>query len=272
MLRNKPAGRRAVITRLLPQSRYGEVVERLAAAVHRGEKAYWICPLIDIDDELLERSAVSGGVDAEQDMAVAAARFKEFSVRFRGCVGLVHGRMNSHDRQLQMQKFLSGEIKVLVATTVVEVGVDIPDATIIVIEQAQRFGLSTLHQLRGRVGRSDRDSYCLLLYDDSAASVSSHDPVSSAFQRLSILKESDNGFDIAEADLRQRGRGDLIGVRQTGANHYMFNTSPPQLEALELARSQAQNDTKQALNPALDVSRSNLLRLFGLSIAPHPIS
>ncbi len=197
LLKEKPLYRKPIITRLIPRTRYEEVVVRLKAALDRGEKAYWICPLVeDTKPEL-----------GDEDVAAATSRHTEFTARFGKVVGLVHGRMKAEERNAEMQRFTAGETKLLVATTVVEVGVDVKDATIIVIEQAERFGLSQLHQLRGRVGRNDKESACVMLYSEELAGVN---------ERLSILRETEDGFRIAEKDLELRGGGELLGVRQSG--------------------------------------------------------
>jgi ATP-dependent DNA helicase RecG len=212
-LTEKPAGRKPIATRLIPLSRYEEVMERLAAALARGEKIYWICPLIEDNSEQ----------EAEEDVAAAESRRTEFAARFGAVVGMVHGRMKADSRDEEMQRFASGQTRLLVATTVVEVGVDVRDATIIVIEKAERFGLSQLHQLRGRVGRGDQPSSCVLLYTERkpslAATGEETDAVSS---RLTILRETEDGFKIAEADLAIRGEGDLLGTRQSGVPRSVF--------------------------------------------------
>ncbi len=175
LLKEKPAGRKPITTRAIPAARYDTVVERLKAALERGEKAYWICPLIESGD------------DSDKDLAAAKHRFTEFKARFGPIVGLIHGRMKKEDRDAEMQKFVSGKTKLLVATTVIEVGVDVRDATIMVIEQAERFGLSQLHQLRGRVGRGDRPSACALLYNEYAVMPPLHALRFSA-KRKTVLK------------------------------------------------------------------------------------
>src|SRR5205807_2444660 len=151
------------------------------------------------------------------DIAAAETRFTEFKARFGNAVGLVHGRMKNDAREKAMQDFSSGKTKLLVATTVVEVGVDVRDATIMVIEKAERFGLSQLHQLRGRIGRGDQQSACVLLYSDAVRQkiyADGQEVPNPAVARLSILRDTEDGFAIAEADLSIRGGGDLLGSRQ----------------------------------------------------------
>jgi ATP-dependent DNA helicase RecG len=190
----KPAGRRPVVTRTLPLARLDEVIEAVRRALDRGAKIYWICPLVE------ESEAV--------DLAAANERHQELKALFGERVGLVHGRMKGAERDRVMEAFASGAVDLLVATTVVEVGVDVPDATVMVIEHAERFGLSQLHQLRGRIGRGDKPSACLLLYATPLNET--------AKARLSILRETEDGFRIAEEDMRLRGAGEVLGTRQSG--------------------------------------------------------
>ena len=223
LLKEKPAQRQAITTRVIPLSRYGEIMERLKVALTRGEKAYWICPLIE------DTSNHSLDITPEKDIAAAKSRYTEFKARFGDVVGIVHGQMKGEERDEIMHDFASGKTRLLVATTVVEVGVDVRDATIIVIEKAERFGLSQLHQLRGRVGRGDKASACVLLCSDSAGEVSR--------SRLSILRETEDGFRIAEADLAIRGGGDLLGTRQSGLPRFIFTDLLEHQELLEQARA-----------------------------------
>lgn len=193
-LRQKPPGRQPVDTRAVSLDRLDEVVHGLGRALRAGAQVYWICPLV-------EESDVS-------DLAAATERAETLQQFFGDKVGLVHGRMSGSEKDKVMARFQSGELRVLVATTVVEVGVNVPNATLMVIEHAERFGLAQLHQLRGRVGRGSKASTCLLLY---------RGPLSeTAKARLAILRESEDGFAIAEEDLRLRGEGDVLGTRQSG--------------------------------------------------------
>jgi len=194
----KPPGRTPVATRAAPMPRIGEVVERLRAAVAGGAQAFWICPLIT-DSEIL-------------DVAAAEARTAALKAVFGPRVGLIHGRLPPAEKDGVMSDFAEGRLAVLVATTVVEVGVDVPAATIMIIEQAERFGLAQLHQLRGRVGRGSAESSCVLLYDPPLSDI--------ATQRLDILRRTDDGFVIAEKDLELRGGGDPLGLRQSGFPDY----------------------------------------------------
>jgi len=199
-LTDKPAGRQPVDTRAVPISQIDTVMDRLGAAVARGEKAYWVCPLVE------ENAAL--------DVEAATSRHRVLTERLGPVVGLVHGRTPTAERERVMAAFRDGALAVLTATTVVEVGVDVPDATIMVIEHAERFGLSQLHQLRGRVGRGARPSHCLLLYKGPLGAV--------ARRRLETMRETNDGFRIAEDDLKLRGEGELLGTRQSGAPAFRF--------------------------------------------------
>ncbi len=193
-LLEKPPGRRPVDTRVLPIDRLESVIDRLRGAIAGGARVYWVCPLLE-DCETL-------------DFAAATARHAALEVWFGDRVGLLHGRMKGPQKDAVMGRFVDGDIDILVATTVIEVGVDVAEATVMVIEHAERFGLAQLHQLRGRVGRGAADSFCLLLYGS---------PLTDAARaRLTVMRETDDGFRIAEEDLRLRGAGELLGTRQSG--------------------------------------------------------
>ena len=199
-LDEKPPGRKPVATTAAPTTRLPEIVARLKLAVAGGAQAFWICPLV-------EESEVS-------DSTAAVSRAEELRAVLGPVVGLAHGRLPGPEKDAVMAAFADGALKVLVATTVVEVGVNVPNATIMVIEHAERFGLAQLHQLRGRVGRGEAASACLLLYDP---------PLSAAGQaRLEILRDTEDGFAIAERDLELRGGGDLMGLKQSGLPAYRF--------------------------------------------------
>ncbi len=196
----KPPGRTPVATRAAPMTRVGEVEARLRDAVASGAQAFWICPLVS-ESELI-------------DLKAAEVRARELRERIGPSVGLVHGKMSGPEKDAVMADFADGRISVLVATTVVEVGVNVPNATIMVIEQAERFGLAQLHQLRGRVGRGHRESACVLLYDPPLSE--------NAQKRLDILRKTDDGFVLAETDLELRGGGDSLGLKQSGFPDYVF--------------------------------------------------
>ena len=194
----KPPGRTPVATRASPMSRVGEIVERLRTAIAGGAQAFWICPLVSESETA--------------DLAAAEARAAALRQVFGARVGLVHGKLPGPEKDRVMSEFAEGRLAVLVATTVVEVGVDVPAATIMVIEQAERFGLAQLHQLRGRVGRGKAESACVLLYDPPLSEI--------AKTRLDILRRTDDGFLIAEKDLELRGGGDPLGLKQSGFPAY----------------------------------------------------
>ncbi len=193
-LREKPPGRQPIDTRTIPLSRLEEVEEAVGRALKEGKRAYWVCPLVDESEKI--------------DLAAAQARFEDLRQKFGDKVDLVHGRMKGGDKDAAMARFAAGETQLLIATTVIEVGVDVPEATIMVIEHAERFGLAQLHQLRGRIGRGPGASTCLLLYRAPLGET--------AKARLAILRETEDGFRIAEEDLRLRGEGDVLGTRQSG--------------------------------------------------------
>ena len=197
-LDEKPAGRKPVATRAVPMPRLPEIVERLRVAVAGGAQAFWICPLVAESED--------------SDLAAAEARMASLVRVFGPKVGLVHGQLTPSAKDAVMTEFVEGRLGVLVATTVVEVGVNVPNATIMVIEQAERFGLAQLHQLRGRVGRGQRESSCVLLYDAPLGKT--------AEARIDILRRTDDGFLIAEKDLELRGGGDPLGLKQSGFPAY----------------------------------------------------
>jgi ATP-dependent DNA helicase RecG len=216
-LTTKPPGRRPVTTRAVPNERIEEVLEATERALKRGERIYWICPVVE-------------GSETDATMA-AVERHRLLVERFGDAVGLVHGRLASRDKNAVLGAFAQGHLALLVATTVVEVGVDVPDASIIVVEHAERFGLAQLHQLRGRVGRGERSSACLLLYEPPLSAV--------ARARLSILRDTEDGFRIAEEDLRLRGPGEVLGQRQSGQPRFRFVDLDRHAALLPLAQTEA---------------------------------
>jgi ATP-dependent DNA helicase RecG len=190
-----PPGRQPVLTSVLPESRRVELVERVAAHCAAGRQAYWVCPLID-ESEAVESSAASALVE-ELRAALPKAR-----------VGLIHGRMRGADKEATMRAFKAAELDLLVATTVIEVGVDVPNASLMIVENAERMGLAQLHQLRGRVGRGTAASHCVLLYKPPLSAL--------ARERLGVLRNTNDGFAVAQKDLELRGPGEVLGTRQTG--------------------------------------------------------
>ncbi len=216
-LRDKPPGRKPIETRVLPNDRLEDVVGHLQKAVDSGARAYWVCPLVEDSDVL--------------DVTAAEERFRHLSSSLKAKVGLVHGRMKDPEKDAVMADFQAGRLNVLVATTVIEVGVNVPEATIMIIEHAERFGLAQLHQLRGRVGRGDKSSSCLLLYQSPLGEV--------ATARLKIMRETEDGFLIAEEDLRLRGSGELLGTRQSGLPVFRLADLSVHGELLAAARDDA---------------------------------
>ena len=191
---DKPPGRQPVDTRVISMDRYAEVAQSLGNAIKDGARVYWVCPLVS-ESELI-------------DLAAAEDRAKALRAIYGDTVGIVHGQMKAAEKDAVMARFAAGEISILVATTVIEVGVNVPEATVMVIEHAERFGLAQLHQLRGRVGRGRDKSSCVLLYRGPLGETSK--------ARLTIMRETEDGFKIAEEDLRLRGAGEVLGTRQSG--------------------------------------------------------
>jgi len=237
-LPEKPPGRRPIRTVTLPDDRLDELVTRMEEAVAEGQKIYWICPLVEESEE-------AGLMSAEQ-------RFSSLKPLFRERIGLVHGRMSGRDKDEAMRAFKAGETRLLVGTTVIEVGVDVPDATIIVIEHAERFGLAQLHQLRGRVGRGEKPSSCVLLYKSPLGEI--------ARARLAVMRDTEDGFRIAEEDLRLRGEGELLGTRQSGTPGFRVARLEAHGDLLEAARDDAR--LVLAKDPELAGKRGEALRLL----------
>ena len=230
-LMEKPPGRTPVTTAVLPLARIGEVAARLKTAVESGTQAYWICPLV------AESEAI--------DLAAAVDRADDLRRLLGVEVGLAHGQMPGAEREAVMADFADGRLPVLVATTVVEVGVDVPNASIMVIEHADRFGLAQLHQLRGRVGRGSKASSCILLYGGQDGALGE-----TAKERLETLRRTEDGFVIAEEDFRLRGGGDPLGLKQSGFPAYRF-ADPIRHRSLMLA---AADDARLILNRDPDLT------------------
>ncbi len=239
VLDEKPPGRQPIQTALISSGRIDEVVDHLRRAVAEGRQAYWVCPLV--------------GESEVSDMTAAEERFKHLRTALgEGVVGLVHGQMAPGEKDAGMAAFQAGETRVLVATTVIEVGVDVPNASIMVVEHAEHFGLAQLHQLRGRVGRGAAASICLLLYQPPLSE--------SAERRLSILRETEDGFRIAEEDLGMRGAGDLIGTAQSGLPKFWVGD----LEHQAALMAVAQKDARRLLadDPGLQTARGAAARVL----------
>lgn len=249
LIKERPPGRKPIETRAMPLSKADMVMHSLSRIFGKGERAYWVCPLITPSDDAEDGS--------DESFAAAEARFKILEKIFPGRVGLIHGQMPVKNREEIMQRFVSGEIFLLVATTVIEVGVNVPEATVMIIEQAERFGLAQLHQLRGRVGRSDLPSNCLLLYGSRLSDV--------AKKRMSALKDSNDGFELAEEDLRLRGSGDVLGTRQTGLPEFIFADILQDQQILRMAREDAKNLLLHDANLGSERGKAirALLEIFG---------
>ena len=219
VLDEMPPGRMPVQTRLANQKRRSEIVQWVGKLGAAGRQAYWVCPLIEESEKLELQTAVA--LHAELTAAYAEGLK----------VGLIHGRMKPDEKAQTMDAFTRGEINVLVATTVIEVGVDVPNASIMVIEHAERFGLAQLHQLRGRVGRGSEESVCVLLFEDPLTDT--------AKQRLKVIYEHNDGFEIARQDLQIRGPGEFLGARQSGVPLLRFADLERDVALIEQARDMA---------------------------------
>ena len=238
VLDEKPAGRKPIRTALIAAQRGDEVVAHLARAVAEGRQAYWVCPLVE-DSEVV-------------DYASAEARFASLRAALGDVVGLVHGQMPAAEKDAAMARFVAGETRVLVATTVIEVGVNVPAASIMVIERAEIFGLAQLHQLRGRVGRGSAESTCLLMYQAPLSE--------SGERRLKTIRDTEDGFRIAEEDLAMRGAGDLIGTAQSGLPRFRVADLERQTALMAMAQSDAR--ALLALDPDLSSPRGQAARLL----------
>ncbi|WP_316230771.1 ATP-dependent DNA helicase RecG [Bradyrhizobium sp. SZCCHNR1051] len=238
-LREKPAGRQPIDTRAVADTRLGEVIDAVGRALDAGKLVYWICPLVEESE--------AEGID---HLTNATDRFESLRERFGAKVGLVHGKMKGSEKDDVMGRFAAHELRLLVATTVVEVGVDVPAASIMVIENAERFGLAQLHQLRGRIGRGSEASTCILLY---------HEPLGQMSKaRLAVIRETTDGFRIAEEDLKLRGEGDVLGIRQSGLPGYRIARPEVHAQLITQARDEALRILKE--DPKLKGPRSDALR------------
>ncbi len=226
-LDEKPPGRKPIETRLLPIEKADEMISGVARQLESGARVYWVCPLVE-ESEFIDLQAAESRYDILKDI-------------FGEKVGLIHGRLKPDEKDSVMARFASGDLSILVATTVIEVGVNVPEATIMIIEQAERFGLAQLHQLRGRVGRGGDKSFCFLLYDDKLSNA--------AKERLKIMRETEDGFLIAEKDLELRGGGEILGTRQSGLPEFKLADLAVHGELLAVAR----DDVKLILSRDADL-------------------
>ena len=237
-LTEKPPGRTPISTRTIPLMRYDDVVEAIGRAIAKDGRVYWVCPLVEESEE--------------SDLAAATSRYIELQQRFGAQVVLAHGQQKAAERDASMAAFAAGDAKILVATTVIEVGVDVPEATVMVIEHAERFGLAQLHQLRGRVGRGSAASTCLLLFNEPLGET--------AKARLSIMRETEDGFKIAEEDLRLRGAGEVLGTKQSGLPDFIHADLSVHNDLLLAARDDARLILER--DPELNSARGQNLRIL----------
>jgi ATP-dependent DNA helicase RecG len=235
-LTETPAGRKPIKTKQIPTTLIEKLIERVRAQLAEGAQVYWVCPLIESSEK--------------SELAAAEERHAHLAQIFGNVVGLLHGGMSGPIKDAAMEAFASGKLKILVATTVIEVGVNVPNANIMVIEHAERFGLAQLHQLRGRVGRGSRESFCMLLYQEPLTET--------AKKRLAMLEETEDGFLIAEKDLELRGGGEVLGARQSGMPEFRIAGVP----GFETLLSAARDDARLALaaDPDLRTARGEALR------------
>jgi ATP-dependent DNA helicase RecG len=238
VLNEKPAGRQPIATRLVSTDRLDEVIGALGRATAAGDLVYWVCPLV-AESELV-------------DLAAAEERFEQLRAIFGDQVGLVHGKLAGRDKDAAMERFVRGDTRILVSTTVIEVGVDVAQASVMVIEHAERFGLAQLHQLRGRIGRGAKPSTCLLLYKGPLG------PAAKA--RLEMMRETEDGFRIAEEDLRLRGEGEVLGTRQSGLPGFKLARMEVDGDLLGAARDDARLVVER--DPELVSARGQALRVL----------
>ena len=238
----KPLGRKPIITSSLSLKKENQLIDRIKEKIkNSSSKFYWVCPLIEESEEL--------------DLKAAEERYKILKKYFKNKVLLMHGRLSEIEKEEIMTKFKNEDYKILVSTTVIEVGVDIPSATTIVIEHAERFGLAQLHQLRGRVGRNDIQSYCILLHKDNIGEISK--------QRIDIMKQTNDGFKIAEEDLKIRGPGEILGKKQSGSPSFYVADLSFDYDLLEDAKIMVEDILSK--NPKLEnIEGENLRNLLYL--------
>lgn len=289
ILHEKPKNRLPIDTRIISQEKESEVMDAMKRAIKNGEKIYWICPLIEekenlfSDENLLTSSLRTEGVaiqitskissglprqgaalprnddagNSEAKLSNVTTRFKQFQNIFgKNKIGLIHGKMKESEKDKIMNEFIKGDIQVLVATTVIEVGIDVPEANVIIIENPENFGLSALHQLRGRVGRGTKQSFCILFYGKKIGTNSK--------KRLQIMRETADGFVIAEEDLKMRGSGEFIGTRQSGFPEYKIADLNFDLDLMKIAHKNAAIMVEKQLNDEDKLKIKILLKIFNL--------
>lgn len=238
IIKEKPPGRQDIQTSAIPLIKIGELLQSIRKKIESGEQIYWVCPLIE-ESEVLDFTA------AEERFEFLKKALHPFNI------GLLHGRLSSEDKAAEMEKFIINDTHLLVSTTVIEVGVDVSNATVMIIEHAERFGLAQLHQLRGRVGRNDKKSACVLLYGNPLTDI--------AQERLQIMRETNDGFKIAEKDLMLRGGGDLVGTKQSGWQTYKFANPIVHKNLMEYAYIQAQTIVQES---KFSADHQTLLEIF----------
>jgi ATP-dependent DNA helicase RecG len=236
-----PPGRTQVLTKLVADTRRDEIIARIREACRAGKQAYWVCPLIEESEALQLKTAL-------ETYDTLSQTFPELKI------GLVHGRLPSQEKSAVMESFAQGEIHLLIATTVIEVGVDVPNASLMVIEHAERMGLAQLHQLRGRVGRGAEGGICILVYQKPLSAT--------ARERLKIIFEQTDGFEIARQDLRLRGPGEFLGARQSGVPMLRFADTEQDADLLDAARAAADD----LLRDYPEAARRHLQRWMGRKI------
>ena len=238
VLREKPPGRKPIDTRVMPHDKIPDIVGGLKNKIANGDRIYWVCPLVE-ESELI-------------DLSAAEDRHAALLQHFPGKVGLIHGRMKGDEKDSVMAQFINGELDILVATTVIEVGVNVPEATVMIIEHSERFGLSQLHQLRGRVGRGEKEGTCLLLYESPLGKI--------AKQRLETLRRTEDGFEIAEMDLTLRGPGDILGTKQSGEIGFRLTDLTAHQDLLDAAHQEVKLILQK--DPDLTSERGKALRIL----------
>ncbi|MDD9900641.1 MAG: ATP-dependent DNA helicase RecG [Alphaproteobacteria bacterium] len=235
-LDEKPPGRQPIDTRLVSNERINEVIAALPRKIADGERIYWVCPLVEESEKL--------------DLAAAEQRFADLQAHFGDRCGILHGRMKPKDKDEIMAQFAAGDLDIIVSTTVIEVGVDVPEATVMIIEHAERFGLAQLHQLRGRIGRGSGKSVCILLYNPRTSEI--------AQKRLNVIRDTEDGFLIAEEDLKLRGAGEILGTRQSGLPGFRLANLETQQDLVKMAFDDARLTLEK--DPQLTTERGKALR------------